>query len=62
MNKQLCKFQAEVRDSEWDLHNLLGRSVLNGSVVCGTVDAVVCVQVFVAGNLEEGGASLAVKE
>jgi hypothetical protein len=45
-----------------DLHNLFGRGVLNGSVVRDTVDAVVCIQIFVAGDLEEGGASLPVKE
>lgn len=51
-----------MRDSGWDLHNLFGGGVLDGSVIRSTVDAVVRVQVFVAGDLEEGGASLTVKE
>ena len=47
------------RDSEWDSHDLFNGSIFDGSVIRGTVDAVVCVQIFMAGDLEEGSTSLA---
>jgi hypothetical protein len=40
------------------LHNLLGRLDLDGRVVLDAVDAVIGIQVFVQGDLEEGCASL----
>jgi len=54
-----CKFQVGERDSECDLHNLFSGGVLDRSVIRGTVDAMVRIQIFMAGDLEEGGTSLA---
>jgi len=45
-----------------DSHDLFSGGALDGSVIRGTVDAVVRIQIFMAGDLEEGSTSLAAKE